>query len=447
MGFKHLVAIFLITAVFPNLAFAAIADEVKAMLEQGKSKDAYELGSQHPELLGEPAFDFYFGVAAIDSGHAGEGVLALERYVITFPNNINARLELARGYFVLGEDTRASEEFRNVLKTNPPAEVQTNIQRYLDAIRAREWRYTTSGTAYVETGLGYDSNVNAGVSNSNINLPVFGPVTVLGAGVKQHSRFQYVSAGGQVSQPIAPGLTVFGSGSGALSFNNQASPFNQETFNINSGLTYLSYKSLYRFSGFYSYTDLDTHSFLQSPGTTAEWQYQYDELQTFSTYAQYANLDYGGDNSPRSSNFYSGGLGYRKAFIANWQPLFTLGASYARENNTEDRDDFSRNIFATRFALGVTPLPKWAVSVGGIYQRSWYLAPDPTFVAVCNSIGNCTVPTRMDSFYSTDASISYAFNPHLSAWVEFLYQKNNSNIALYSYSRDVAAFKLRYDFK
>ena len=436
MEFARLFAAFLLVAIFPFAANAAIPDDVKAMLEQGKSKEAYELGKQHPELLGDPTFDFYYGVAAIDSGNAGEGVLALERYVINFPNNTSARLELARGYYVLGEDSRASEEFREVLKTNPPPAVETNILRYLDAIRAREWRYKTSGTAFIEAGFGYDSNVNAGVSNANITLPTLGPVTVLSTGVKEHSRFQYVAAGGQLSQPIAPGLAVFGGGSGSAKFNNQASQFNQENLNANAGLTYLRYKNLYRLTGFYSHIDIDGDSFLQTPGATAEWYYQYDELQTFNTYGQYAHLDYAGTDSPRTSNFYSGGLGYRKAFIANWQPLFTLGASYAREDNISDRTDLSRDIYAGTLALGVTPLPKWAVSIGGWIQRSLYLAPDPFLLT-----------TRADSYYAGNAAISYAFNPHLSTWVEFLYQKNNSNISLYSYTREVAAFKLRYEFK
>ncbi len=440
MRFTHLFAVFLLATVSPNFAYATVADEVKAMLEQGKPKDAYELGRQHPELLGDPAFDFYYGVAAVDSGNAGEGVLALERYIINFPNNTSARLELARGYYVLGEDSRASEEFREVLKTNPPPEVETNILRYLDAIRAREWRYKTSAAAFIEAGYGYDSNVNAGVSNANITIPLLGvltPVTVVSAGVKAHSRFQYVAAGGQLSQPVAPGVAVFGSGSYSAKFNNQASQFNQDNINVNAGLTYLRNKNLYRLSGFYSRIDVnDDLLLLQTPGTTAEWFYQWDELQTFNTYAQYASLNYAGTNSPRDSNLYSGGLGYRKAFIGMWQPLFTLGANYARENNTQGRDDLSRDIYSGSIAFGVTPLPKWAVSIGGSYQRSLYRAPDPFLLT-----------TRADSYYSGSAAISYAITPSLSAWVENLYQKNNSNIALFSYSREVAAFKLRYDFK
>src|SRR3990170_4348222 len=84
---------------FAQAALAAPAEDLRALLEQGRSGDAYALGRQHPEELGKPEFDFYFGISAVDSGHAGEGVLALERYVIQFPGNDRARLELARGYF------------------------------------------------------------------------------------------------------------------------------------------------------------------------------------------------------------------------------------------------------------------------------------------------------------------------------------------------------------
>src|ERR1043165_9183158 len=104
---------------WPLAVFAAPADDVKALIDQGKAAEAYALGKQHPDQLGNPAFDFYYGVAAIDAGHAGEGVLALERYVANFPANHAGRLELARGYYVLGDDARAREEFDAVLKTNP----------------------------------------------------------------------------------------------------------------------------------------------------------------------------------------------------------------------------------------------------------------------------------------------------------------------------------------
>src|SRR3954470_21710406 len=131
---KRGVAALACTLGFPLAVLAAPADELKALVDQGKGVEAYALGKNHPNELGNPAFDFYFGVAAIDAGHAGEGVLALERYVANFPDNQAARLELARAYFVLGDNARAREEFDVVQKSNPPPNVQANIQRFMDAI-------------------------------------------------------------------------------------------------------------------------------------------------------------------------------------------------------------------------------------------------------------------------------------------------------------------------
>src|SRR3989338_1899886 len=122
---------------FNSAAWAASANEVRSLLEQNKPQDAYRLGRASPEMLGDPAFDFFYGIAAIDAGHAGEGVLALERYILSYPDNRDARFQLARGYFILGEDQRARDEFETLLPGSA-GEQKVAVERYLDAIRARE---------------------------------------------------------------------------------------------------------------------------------------------------------------------------------------------------------------------------------------------------------------------------------------------------------------------
>src|SRR5512134_600530 len=179
----------------------APADEVRSLLEQGRSKEAYELASRHPEELGKPEFDFYYGIAAVDSGHAGAGVLALERYIVQFPDNDRARLELARAYFVLGELVRAREEFETVLRSKPPAEVEATIYRFMDSFRSQETRYRTSASFYVELGGGYDSNVNSGVGNPVISVPTLGVVQLAQIGARSADYFAHVGAGGQFSHP------------------------------------------------------------------------------------------------------------------------------------------------------------------------------------------------------------------------------------------------------
>ena len=156
----------------PAALVAAPADDLKQLVETGRAAEAYALGRKHPELYGDPAFDFYFGVAAAESGHAGEAVLALERYVLRFPDNVSARLQLARAYFILGEDARAREEFESLRRMNPPADARATIDRFLESIRLRETRYNPSGGLYLEAGIGYDSNVNSGPPKSPACWPV-----------------------------------------------------------------------------------------------------------------------------------------------------------------------------------------------------------------------------------------------------------------------------------
>jgi hypothetical protein len=419
-------------------ALAAPADEVKALLQKGNAAGAYALGKKHPEELGNPAFDFHFGIAAIDSGHAGEGVLALERYIVNFPGNLNARLELARGYFVMGDDQRAREEFNGVLAAKPPPSVVANIERFLDALRSRESSYRTTAGLYLEAGLGLDSNTNGGVSNANINLPVFGNVAVGRAGVKTRSSFSWLAIGGQISHPVAPGLSVFGAGQidGKFNSKNDAERFDQGNIAVSGGVSYFRDRNFYRLTVSHSSVSVDHARFRDVTSLSGEWLHQIDELQTISPFVQTAQFNYTGDNRVRDSDFNAVGVGYRKAFINKWQPLLTLSINAGDEHNTKGRPDLGRDIHGGRVALAITPLPKWALSIGGSYQDSRYKARDALLAT-----------TRKDDYYAVDAVASYAYTRNLSLRTELLMSRNRSNLELYSYRRDMLTFKLRYDLR
>jgi outer membrane protein len=417
-------------------AFAAPADDVKALVEQNKSKEAYELGSQHPELLGNPEFDFYFGVAAVDDGHAGEGVLALERYLIQFPANRSARIELARAYFVLGEDARAREEFENVLKQSPPADVQLAVQRYLDAIRVRESRYRTTSLFYVEAGFGYDSNVNGGVSNANISLPVLGTVTVADAGIRKHDRFGNLAAGGQITHPVSPGFAVFGGFAVDAKINSREDEFNLLNSALAGGLSVIKDKDLYKLSASHSSLVVDTSRFRDINGVNGDWHHQLDELQSIQTSVQLAKFDYTGTNQVRNADYAGAGVNYRRVIVYKWQPVVNLGINLAKEHNTEGRPDLGRDIAGVRAGLGVTPGARWGVNAGLTYLDSHYSAPD-AFLG----------ETRRDRYYAFDGSVVYLVNKNWSARCELLVSNNRSNLSLYEYARDVVALKLRYEFK
>lgn len=429
-------SLLLIACLFSAGAQATPAEDIKALLEKGQAGDAYQSGKTHPEQLGNPDFDFFFGIAAIDAGHSAEGVLALERYVLNVPGDTRARLELARGYFMEGDDARARDEFAALLALNPPENVKSAIHRYLDAIKAREEKYRTTASAYVEVGLGYDDNVNSGVASADIVLPLFGPVQVIDAGVKRGDVFSLLAVGGQVSKPIAPGINLFGAAQAESRMHRSEDTYDLGALGASGGISWRENENLWRGSLFTSSLSVDNTRYRDINGATAEWHRQLDELRSFYLFGQYAQLSYAGFNQARDSDFRAAGGGYRQVFSMPWQPVLTLAANFGNEKNQENRDDLSRHVYGLNLALGLTPAPKWGVGAGLAYQRSGYDQRDP-FLDV----------TRQDDYTALNLSATYFVQPHLSIRGELSGARNNSNLELYQYTRNSAALKLRYDYR
>src|SRR5258708_14766301 len=135
-------------------AYAAWADDVRGLHEKGRAQEAYELGTRNQDRFGDPAFDLAFGMAAIDAGHAGPGVLALERYLLAYPASTNARLELGRGYYLLGEYDRSREVFNEVLPHNPPPAARRKVDQFLIAVSEPESLFPTTTRGLFEAAVG-----------------------------------------------------------------------------------------------------------------------------------------------------------------------------------------------------------------------------------------------------------------------------------------------------
>lgn len=85
-----------------------------------------------------------------------EAVTALRTILVDQPALTRVRLELARAFFLLGEDDLSRAHFERVLAGEPPPAVAANIRRFLNAMRARRRAHGHFGAA-----LAPDSNVNA----------------------------------------------------------------------------------------------------------------------------------------------------------------------------------------------------------------------------------------------------------------------------------------------
>ena len=236
-----------------DAALAATSDDVRKLVETGQAADAYaQCGTI--DVDADTKADLWCGIAAVDVGRAGIGVLALERYNLRHPDDVRARLELARAYFYAQDDLNSRREFDAIAKLDLPPAVRASVERYLDALLRREAQYTPRLRAFVEAGGGYDSNVNAGVAQADLTLPVLGPVTVADFGVKKGAGFAVVAAGATYDRPVAPGVILHASGWGSGNFYSQQSEFDLANFGVAFGASYLSGANTYSVN--YAYGDI-----------------------------------------------------------------------------------------------------------------------------------------------------------------------------------------------
>lgn len=417
-------------------ALAGVDEDLKALVESKQSAAAYALGEAHPEKLGDPDFDFYFGIAAIDQGHAGQGVLALERYILLFPGNLSARAQLARGYFALGDDALAKAEFEDLQRENPPESVSAIIDQYLAALKVRAANYSTTKSAYVEAGTGFDSNTNSGAGGADINVPIFGTVTLQPAAQKVSSWYQSLAAGGQVSTPLSPGFALFGGGDIYAKQNDKesAQAFNVATYSANGGLSFFKDKDLFRLTLAWNDLELDGTRYLQVASVTGEWTHQIDELQSITGDLQYAHLTYP-TQTIRDSDIPTLDVSYRRALTLPWATTVSVGATYGQEENSL-AENLARDIYGVRAGVSISPLPKWVFSAVLSYQENNYEAPEP-LISV----------TRRDHYGSLDLLASYHLTRQASIRAEALLSTNHSNLELFAYNRNVVAVKLHYDFQ
>jgi len=415
---------------------AEVADEMKALIEQNRAADAYALGMKHPDLMGEPMFDYFFGVAAIDSGRISLGVLSLERALLSNPKNDLVRLELARGYFALGEYQRSREEFEEVKKTYPPAGVVATVNTYLDAIKLKENPTQIQYGAYVELGMGNNSNVNTATAVNNIILPIFGPVTLTSSALPQRSAFAYESAGANANIPIDENVSAFVNASATAQKYSQVNGYNLNVSNGMTGIKINDGQNQYKIAAMASIAQLDSVPVPNTYGAGAEWIRQLTDTQSIMLGGGTTKLTYPSQYNAYNANLNIGTAGYRKMFpTAMWKPVVDVNANYAHQNDTSDRPDLGRRIAGATLQLSFLPKDLWAVSVGGGYTHSKYDANDLLYQA-----------PRSDNLLSGNLMVQYKLTKELSTRLEFTYYNNLSNLSLYSYDQWTGAIKLRYDW-
>lgn len=427
----------LISLVSAQLGYAdTLTDQARILLDQGKAAEAYQLLEPvETARSGDVAFDLLFGVTAIDAGKLTRGVFALERVLAMEPNNALARAEIARAYLALGETKTARAEFETVQKQGVPPEVSAAIDRYLAAVERLDYATQTTVRGYLESAIGYDTNVNVGPNKSAVAIPSFGGLSLTLADDSKASGDWFDTFGGgfTVRRPVNEELALVGGMSGVLRHNLHKGQFDNVASDANLGAVLTRDKHTFSLTGQYSEFTLNDSLYRAATGATGQWQYAMSARDQVSAFGQYSDVRYP-SQSIRNAERWVGGGAYAHV-LQGGAVLF--GSAYVVSE--KERAGGVPYLGHTGYGARVGGQMNWdanTVLFANVSAESRrYGGVDPSFLTIREDLqGDFTVGVNY-----TPAK-DWKLTPKVG------YSINSSNIALNTYHRELASFTVRRDF-
>ena len=173
----------------------------------------------------EPNALFLYGLASLEASQRpgrpdeeretllDEAIAAFHVMLVQRPDLVRVRLELARAFYLKGEDRLAQRHFEQVLAGGVPDEVAANVNLFLGEIRSRgRWSFN------VGFALAPDSNIGGGSEERTIYINVFGQPLPFERDAEQLTSSGIgasVWGGAEYQVPIAERLRLRAGGSAA----------------------------------------------------------------------------------------------------------------------------------------------------------------------------------------------------------------------------------------
>ena len=414
-------------------ADTALLDKARALAASGKAAEAYQLLlAQADKNAGNPEYDYLLGTTAIDAGVPLQAVFALERVLDSQPDNAPARAELARAYFLIGENQAARSEFEKAKKSEIPDAARMEIDTYLSSIDERILGGKQSTLFYAEAGLGFDSNVNSATASSQITAPSGLIFSV--AAPERDSAVARVEAGGSFSRALKTNLNIYGNGKLELYRPGDASEYAIRNTDGTVGLHFLQGREQYRLALAAQNYAVDSSTARNLAGINGQWQHTINARNMLSLFAQYASLKYP-DASTLDVNQMATGLSWIHAMDGEYQPVVYF-AGYIGKEDEKDSAFKSAGRDYVGLRAGGSLKSSARLSWRGVlsYQSSDYHGSDIFGI------------THQDNYINLELSASYELAKSWQLKPEVSYTKNDSNAEISSYTRSRALVNLRKEF-
>jgi outer membrane protein len=413
--------------------------EAERQLNAGEAQAAFELLEPlQTERAGDPDYDYLLGWAALQLGRDTEAVFALERVLAVQPDNTEARALIARAYFNLKETDSAKKEFENVKQQDVPPEVVKTIDRFLAAITRIEDENRVRINGYMETGFGFDSNVNAATSDSQIAVPAQGGAILNLSSDSTKRSDSYLSLGGRLnfSAPLKNALSLFGGVGFFRKSNRDETDFSTYYYDVDLGLSYKRDRETFTIAAssneYFIESPAYSTSYRNSYGITGNWQHDFDARNQMSAFLETTNLIYP-DQGARNAHRYVAGLAYAHATqssVVGYAGAY-VGSEKVKDNNFEE---FGNRFFGIRLGGQKSVGDKRVFFLNASAERRDYGGPDPDFSV-----------NRADDQMNASVGMSYMPRRDIRLIPQLTYTRNDSNIRFDEFNRLTVSLMYRQD--
>lgn len=420
------------------------ATEMDNLIALEQYLQAYELGQANlEEWEGDPEFDYLFGLAALESGNTNESVFALERVATTSTDpglRSLARLELARAYFVTNNLSASENLFNAVLATNPPPNVQQNIEVFLQLIESRRDAQSPTINWTLSSVIGSDSNANSATSNGLIDTPLIGQIELDPAGQETEDNFSNTTLLMAYKYPFTRDRSLnFTLNMGHLD------NFDTDQFDIDNVRGELSYNwgnEVHRFRHGISSgkVNLDQNGFQKSLAVNSSWQRAgengwYQSLSGSYTKVRYDTNNGGTLNSLRDVDqaLFTAGVTKIAGALTHTVSLYTADESpEAATGGDHNGRSFTGLAYSLLYRMNAQHTPYLRTS----FQEVDHDSEHPVFFNTKRS-GETT---------SVTLGWFWQIARNLMVTGEAAFTDNKSNIPLFDYTRFKYQAGLRYQF-
>jgi outer membrane protein len=416
-------------------------------------------------LADNPDFDYVYGVAALDAGHPAQAAVALRRALAARPNFHLARAELGRALAAMGDLSGAKREFQTVRDTNGlPALARDAMGRQIIAIdeslrqigpagpQARstnepqtrpaktEAQPRTRISGYLENSIGYDSNVNAGPSNTTLLIPALaflGPASISPQAMPRKSGFYELAGGLSITHALNEDTAAF-----ANMIGNWHPLFEHEEFRTALAGGEAGIAREVRGLGIFSVAAIgqtflmDDRAFRNLYGVAGQWRQRYADAWDASLAVSWLGLEYPGQIGQNTDRYTATGTISHKWEKTPLAPAITFTGNVGKEIARDAAMDFlSFTLLGGRVGVETTWAPWLVAFLQAGYEDHRYDADYPLFFK-----------HRHDGLLDALVGVEIKMSQRISLRPSVQYTQTRSNVDLFDQKRWITAMTLRWTF-